>query len=147
MALYVGAFPHPKQPRGCLVIMATLCLAADLLCAEKRREKGGLEEEKDGLAEEKDANKLLRTGFRNRAVTAWLGGSPGGVIARRCLRSGVVLGVPVPPSILPPGPLAPFAKQSRRASPWVTSWSSIFLARLFAEGDQLLNLDCLNASM
>lgn len=119
MALYVGAFPHPKQPRGCLVIMATLCLAADLLCAEKRREKGGLEEEKDGLAEERDANKLLRTGFRNRAVTAWLGaassccGSPGGVIARRCLRSGVVLGVPVPPSILPPGPLAPFAKQSR----------------------------------
>lgn len=88
MALYVGAFPHPKQPRGCLVIMATLCLAADLLCAEKGREKGGLEEEKDGLVEEEDANKLLRTGFGNRAVNAWLGaagsccGSPGLVTPR-----------------------------------------------------------------
>lgn len=31
--------------------------------------------------------------------------------------------------------------RSRQASPWVTSWRSSSLARIFAEGDRLLNLD------
>lgn len=66
------ALSPPEAAEGLSCYHGNPCLAADLLYTEKGREKGGLEEEKNGLEEEKDANKILRAGFRNGTVDAWL---------------------------------------------------------------------------
>lgn len=70
-----GCFSPPEAAEGLSCYHGNPCLAADLLCTEKEREKGGLEEEKDGLEEEKDANKISRTCFRNGAINVWLLGT------------------------------------------------------------------------
>lgn len=50
------------------------CLAADLLCAGKGREKRGLEGGKDGWEREKAGNSVCRAGFMNGAVGVWMSG-------------------------------------------------------------------------
>lgn len=66
-----GCFSPPGAAEGLSCYHGNPCLAADLLCTEKGREKGGLEEEKDGSEGEKAANKILRAGFAGGTVDAW----------------------------------------------------------------------------